>query len=58
MTPEWEELVKSEAMNRYPVKFGYVNVDDPASDDVLTDYTVTGDIEFTPSVLVYGKDKT
>jgi len=57
MTPQWEELVRSENMNRYPVKFGYVNVDDPASDDVLTDYTVTGDIEFTPSVLVYGKDK-
>ena len=25
---------------------------------MLKDFTVTGDIEFTPSVLVYGKDKT
>ena len=25
---------------------------------MLKDYTVMGDIEFTPSVLVYGNDKT
>lgn len=58
MAPHWDNLIKSESVNNRSVRFGYVNVDDISRDDVIKQYTINGDIEFTPTVLVYGADKS
>ena len=44
-------------MSGRKVKFAYVNVDDDTRDDLIAQHTPNGELEFTPTVYIYGTDK-
>ena len=39
------------------IKFAYVNIDDDSRDSLVEKYTPAGELEFVPTIFMYGKDK-
>ena len=57
LSNEWDSLTKLDSMKGRKVKFGYVVIDSPASQDIIANHTIGGTVPYTPTVYVYGKDK-
>ena len=57
LSNEWDSLTKLDSMKGRKVKFGYVDIDNPASKDIISKHTIGGAVALTPTVYVYGKDK-
>ena len=57
LAPIWGQIAKADTIGLRKVKFGYVNLDDEKSTDIIDTYTGDLSIEYTPSVIVYGSDK-
>ena len=57
LSNEWDQLKSLESINGRKVKFGYVDIDAPASQDIIKNHAVGGSVQYTPTVLVYGQDK-
>lgn len=55
---EWEKLVTVETVTVRKVKFGYVDISVEANKEILQSYTGGKTVELTPSVFMYGTDKT
>ena len=56
--PAFERLTENEQMKGRNIKFAYVNVNDDSREDLIEKYTPAGELEFTPTLFMYGKDKS
>ena len=54
---EWEKLTKKTTITVRKVKFAYVNTDERGSEEIIGKYCGGHQIQMTPTVLVYGRDK-
>ena len=57
LAPEWGKLQKAQTIGLRKIKFGYVNLDEDDSENILENYSGDIEVEFTPTILVYGPDK-
>lgn len=40
------------------IRIGYVNIDNPINDSIIENSVGSNEVYYTPTVLVYGSDKT
>ena len=53
----WGQLQVADTIGLRKIKFGYVNLDSDDAEAIIDNYTGEVQVEFTPTVLVYGPDK-
>jgi hypothetical protein len=58
LEPEFAKVVMSDDMVTRRVHFGYVDITEDGSRDILDNFVTGASIESTPTIYVYGQDKT
>jgi len=53
----YQTLNKKPNLSGRKIKFGYVDVSEAANNMILTSYCGTTKVQYTPTIMIYGKDK-
>ena len=53
----YQMLTKKPNLSGRKIKFGYVDVSEAANNMILTSYCGTTKVQYTPTIMIYGKDK-
>ena len=58
LSDQFKDLTARNSITSRKVKFGFVDISKPAANDVVSKHSNGHDVTYTPTVLVYGSDKS
>lgn len=58
LSKEFRRMRHMPGLKNRPVRIGYVNIDNPVNDSILENHCGGIEVYYTPTILVYGADKT